>query len=65
MLVSVQSSEFQQWAEESKMELESLFLMKWSKEFDFIKLVSKMLVVQESKWEHNNISKNRVYLTHC
>jgi hypothetical protein len=53
----MQTSEFQQWTEESKIELESLSLMKWSKEFDFIKWVSKMLVVQESKWEHNNISK--------
>jgi hypothetical protein len=45
MLVSMQTSEFQQWTEESKVELESLFLMKWSKEFDFIKWVTKMLVV--------------------
>ena len=36
MLVSMQTSEFQQWTEESKMELESLFLMEWSKGFDFI-----------------------------
>ena len=26
---------------------------------------TKMLVIQESKWEHNNISKNLVCLTHC
>ena len=45
MLVSMQTSEFQQWTEESKVELESSFLMKWSKEFDFIKWVTKMLVV--------------------
>ena len=36
MLVSMQTSEFQQWTEESKMELESSFLMEWSKGFDFI-----------------------------
>ena len=36
MLVSMQTSEFQQWTEKSKMELESLFLMEWSKGFDFI-----------------------------
>ena len=36
MLVSMLASEFQQWTEESKMELESLFLMEWSKGFDFI-----------------------------
>ena len=36
MLVSMQTSEFQQWTEESKVELESSFLMKWSKEFGFI-----------------------------
>ena len=30
------ASEFQQWTEESKMELESSFLMEWSKGFDFI-----------------------------
>ena len=65
MLVSMQTSEFQQWTEESKKELESSFLMEWSKGFDFIKWVSKMHVIQESKWEHNNISKNLVCLTHC
>ena len=57
MLVSMQTSDFQRWTEESKVELESSFLMEWLKEFDFIKWVSKMLVIQESKWEHNNISK--------
>ena len=36
MLVSMLASEFQQWIEESKMELESSFLMEWSKGFDFI-----------------------------
>ena len=36
MLVSMLASEFQQWTEESKMELESSFLMEWSKGFDFI-----------------------------
>ena len=36
MLVSMQTSEFQQWTEESKMELESSSLMEWSKGFDFI-----------------------------
>ena len=36
MLVSMLASEFQQWTKESKMELESLFLMEWSKGFDFI-----------------------------
>jgi hypothetical protein len=53
----MQTSEFQQWTGGSKVELESSFLMKWSKEFDFIKWVTKMLVIQESKWEHNDISK--------
>ena len=61
----MQTSEFQRWTEESKVELESSFLMEWSKGFDFIKWVSKMLVIQEIKWEHNDISKNLVYLTHC
>ena len=36
MLVSMLASEFQQWTEESKMELESSFLMEWSMGFDFI-----------------------------
>ena len=36
MLVSMLASEFQQWTEESKMELESSFFMEWSKGFDFI-----------------------------
>ena len=36
MLVSMLASEFQQWTEESKMELESSFSMEWSKGFDII-----------------------------
>ena len=36
MLVSMLASEFQQWTEESKMELEPSFLMEWSNGFDFI-----------------------------
>ena len=36
MLVSMLASEFQQWIEESKMELESSFLMGCAKAFDFI-----------------------------
>ena len=36
MLVTMLASEFQQWTEESKMELESWFFMELSKGFDFI-----------------------------
>jgi hypothetical protein len=31
----------------------------------FHQWITKMLVIQKSKLEHNNISKNLVCLTHC
>jgi hypothetical protein len=51
----MQTSEFQQWTEESKMELESSCFDEMVKGVCLHQWVTKMLVIQENKWEHNNI----------
>ena len=64
MLVGMQTSEFQKWTEESKMELESSCFDEMVKGVLTSSMVTKMLVIQESKWERNNISKNLMCLAH-